>query len=295
MTDPFASLIVALTHTGFSSARPVPRKTWAPFFDPLPNSVEELEERVRASAVPEMQDALRAVPSIEDEISVFEENGIRTITIVDDRYPATWRKRLGLKGPPVVFAIGDPQVIREPAVAILGSRDAPEAALAFAHSCARLASRSGWAVVSGGARGVDLAAIHGTCQSGGDAIVVAADSLQNSFRKLLKSDCDPDRFVVLTVNHPDSGFSVGQAMGRNKLVYGLSSVALIAASEEGIGGTWAGAVEALKSNQIPVCVWTGPGATEGNIALQQQGAWGVLRESDVFEAKLERTATLFEP
>lgn len=295
MKDPYAPLVVALTHTGFSIAKPVPRSVWAPLFERLPSSVEELRQRVYGSANPEMQGALGSLSAIEEELHRLDENGVRAVTLFDDRYPTTWSKRLGLKGPPILFAIGDSELIREPAVAILGSRDAPERALAFADSCARQASRRGWAVVSGGARGVDFAALHGACQSGGDAIVVAADTLHDSHRKLLKSGCDPDRFVVLTVNHPDSGFSVGQAMARNKLVYGLANVAVIASCEEGSGGTWAGATEAIRAKQIPICVWTGPGAPAGCFALQKLGAIPVVRESEVFEARLERTTTLFEP
>lgn len=61
-------------------------------------------------------------------------------------------------------------------------------------------------------------------------------------------------------------------MGRNKLVYALSRLTLVVASEVGKGGTWSGAVEALKIGAGPVGVWQGPGRGPGNDKLIEKGA-----------------------
>lgn len=294
MRDPYAALVVALTHTGFSMGQAVPRKLWGPLFEVTPHSIEEFLERITSSVHPEVRNSLSCLSEVEQELARLEEQGVRAVTLFDEAYPEQWCLRLGVKGPAVFFAIGDAALLSGASVAILGSRDAPEEALAFADSCARSAAQRGWRVVSGGARGVDFAAVHGACASEGEAIVVAADSLSDVFRKLVRAGCDAERFVVLTVNHPDSGFTVGQAMGRNKLVYSLANVSVVAACEEGSGGTWTGAVEAIKAGWAPVCVWTGPGAPAGNLALQREGAIPVLQESTVFEARLEKAGTLFD-
>lgn len=294
MRDPFATLVVALTQTGFSMAKPVSRKLWSPLIEPLPASLGEFEKRVSTCVHPEVRDVLECARAIELELERLEEQGVRAVTVFDETYPEQWRLRLGVKGPAVFFAIGDVALLEGPSVAILGSRNAPEEALAFADSCARSASQRGWRVVSGGARGVDFAAVHGACSSGGNAVVVAADALIDVYRKLVRAGCDPERFVALTVNHPDSGFTVGQAMGRNKLVYSLTNVSVIAACEEGSGGSWTGAVEAIKAGWAPVCVWTGPGAPAGNSSLLKQGAEPVLQASQVFDAKQQKAATLFD-
>ena len=54
--------------------------------------------------------------------------------------------------------------------------------------------------------------------------------------------------------HPTAGFSAGAAMGRNKLVYALSDVAVVVSSGQASGGTWTGASEALKAGWVPVLV-----------------------------------------
>ena len=67
-------------------------------------------------------------------------------------------------------------------------------------------------------------------------------------------------------------FSAGAAMGRNKLIYALSDVAVVVSSAEGSGGTWAGALEALKGGWVPVVARSGPGVPPGNAALVARGA-----------------------
>jgi predicted Rossmann fold nucleotide-binding protein DprA/Smf involved in DNA uptake len=292
--DPFAALVVALTHTGFSMAEPVSRKQWTLLLEPMPPTLNELESRIASSTDPDVRGVLNCVQDVERELERLEEQGVRAVTTYDEAFPDAWREKLGGKAPPVFFAVGETALLKGQSVAILGSRNAPEEALEFADVCARSAAKRGWRVVSGGARGVDFAAVHGACTSGGDAVVVAADALSDVHRKLVRAGCDASHFVVVTANHPDSGFTVGQAMGRNKLVYSLSNVAVIAACEEGSGGTWTGAVEAIRAGWAPVCVWTGPGAPSGNSALAKQGAVPVLQDSQVFEARLEIAGTLFD-
>jgi hypothetical protein len=65
------------------------------------------------------------------------------------------------------------------------------------------------------------------------------------------------RQKLLTPNLPTAGFSVGGAMGRNKIIYGLADFAVVVSSDFQTGGTWAGAVEALKGGWCPVFVREG--------------------------------------
>jgi predicted Rossmann fold nucleotide-binding protein DprA/Smf involved in DNA uptake len=79
------------------------------------------------------------------------------------------------------------------------------------------------------------------------------------------------RACLFTPYRPDAGFTRGNAMGRNKIVYGLSRVTLVVASAEGEGGTWSGAQEALKKGYGRVAVWMGAGSGPGNDALVKAG------------------------
>jgi predicted Rossmann fold nucleotide-binding protein DprA/Smf involved in DNA uptake len=61
-------------------------------------------------------------------------------------------------------------------------------------------------------------------------------------------------------------------MGRNKLIYGLAEFAVVVSSDHQTGGTWAGAVEALKANWCPVLARDGDDVPRGNKELLKLGA-----------------------
>lgn len=51
------------------------------------------------------------------------------------------------------------------------------------------------------------------------------------------------RTVMCTPYSPEAPFSVGNAMGRNKLIYALSDLTLVVAAEVETGGSWSAAAE----------------------------------------------------
>ena len=89
------------------------------------------------------------------------------------------------------------------------------------------------------------------------------------------------RTVMCTPYAPDSPFTVGKAMGRNKLVYALSDITVAVAADHGSGGTWSGATEALKGDYCPVAVWRGSGEGPGNEPLERRGALPLTDTSDL--------------
>jgi predicted Rossmann fold nucleotide-binding protein DprA/Smf involved in DNA uptake len=90
------------------------------------------------------------------------------------------------------------------------------------------------------------------------------------------------RLCLCTPYKPTAGFSVPNAMGRNKLIYALSQATFVVAADLEKGGTWAGAVEALKAGTTPVLVWTGEDAGAGNSTLVDRGATGIATIDDLF-------------
>lgn len=108
--------------------------------------------------------------------------------------------------------------------------------------------------------------------SNGTAVGVLADSLERAIRApgtrvaLVRED-----LCLATPNAPNAGFSVGAAMGRNKLIYSLADYAIVVASDVEKGGTWAGATEALKAAWIPIFILDHPAMPEGNQLLIQKG------------------------
>jgi predicted Rossmann fold nucleotide-binding protein DprA/Smf involved in DNA uptake len=142
-----------------------------------------------------------------------------------------------------------------------------------ARAAAALAVEHDLGVVSGGAKGVDRLAMQAALDAGGHAVGVLADSLTRTVRDAeIRRMIGDGRLCLCTPYKPTAGFSVPNAMGRNKLIYALSEATLVVAADLDKGGTWAGATEALKSSSAPVLVWTGQGAGPGNARLVELGA-----------------------
>jgi predicted Rossmann fold nucleotide-binding protein DprA/Smf involved in DNA uptake len=78
-------------------------------------------------------------------------------------------------------------------------------------------------------------------------------------------------------------------MGRNKLIYALSRLTFVVASDKDKGGTWAGATEALDRGYAPVAVWASEGASEGNAALLKRGATPISAIDELFALDHEVT------
>jgi predicted Rossmann fold nucleotide-binding protein DprA/Smf involved in DNA uptake len=172
---------------------------------------------------------------------------------------------------------------------VIGSRSIDEAAAAFAKEVGRKTVAAGLPVVSGGARGTDRLAMDGAMEAEGTAIGALADSLEATVRKSDVRELLLDgRLILLTPYAPTAGFSVGAAMGRNKLIYGLAEFAVVVQSDFQTGGTWAGAVEALKAGWCPVFVRETAETPKGNRELLKLGA------APLPEAELESTDNLPE-
>jgi DNA processing protein len=217
------------------------------------------------------------------ELDRLEQSGITALTAADDGYPIRLRERLGDTAPPVLFAAGDVSLLTGEAIAIVGSRNIQPAAARVAREIAATCAHRGLTVISGGARGVDQLAMNAAIETGGSVVGVLADALASKLK-------DPDIRRAISTGHvclatpykPTMGFTVANAMNRNKIIYALSTRAVVVASDLGEGGTWTGAMESLRKGLTSVMAWTGDGAGPGNTALVRQGALEMRSVSDLF-------------
>jgi DNA processing protein len=214
------------------------------------------------------------------ELEALFSRGLWAVTRADEQYPAKLRDTLKHQAPTVLFGAGSLQLLQRGGIAVIGSRNIDEAGTAFAQEVGRRTAAARLPVVSGGARGTDRLAMGAALDAGGVAFGVLADSLDRTVRqpdlRLLQLD---GQLVLLTPYAPTAGFSVGAAMGRNKVIYGLADFAVVVSSDFQTGGTWAGAVEALKAGWCPVFVRDGAEVPKGNRELIKQGA-AALPESE---------------
>lgn len=201
----------------------------------------------------------------------WNRSGLWVISRGDTQFPKRLKHHLRHAAPPVLYGVGNKDILDSGGLAIIGSRDASESALEFTRDVAADCAHDGLAVVSGGARGVDTAAMQGAIDAEGFAIgVLASDLLKASVHRRNRVGLQNGRLVLVSPFYPEAAFNAGNAMGRNKYIYALSDRALVIDSALGSGGTWEGAMEALNRKWVPLYVRT-PGNGPGNAALVKNG------------------------
>lgn len=209
-------------------------------------------------------------------ITELKSQAITVLTPFHEQYPQRYLERLGQLAPPLLYAAGHLDVANQPdvtAIGIVGSRGASDVELTFAEELGQECASHGFHTVSGGAKGIDAAGLNAAWTSGGFVLAVLAEGVRRAIRRRgLRQIIADEQGAILSAVHPDAGFSVGAAMGRNKLVYAASELTVVAAVEEGQGGTWSGADEALRRGFGRVAVMKGAGA---EAALIERGAFSI--------------------
>lgn len=207
-------------------------------------------------------------------VEQWEARSIRVYSPSDPEYPELLKQQPGVAAPPILYCCGALPLPDGPGLAIVGSRSANEQDLAFTAAAAALTANAGCTVVSGGARGIDRAAMDAALDAGGKVIGVLADNLQDSalsggYRDALATR----RLTLLSEVDPLAGFNVGNAMARNRLIYALASAALVVVAELKKGGTWEGAIYHLnKKGRNPIYVRRPGTSDRGLSALVENGA-----------------------
>lgn len=95
--------------------------------------------------------------------------------------------------------------------------------------------------------------------------------------------------VLVTPFYPEAGFNAGNAMARNRYIYGLADHALVIDSALGSGGTWEGALEDLQHKWVPLFVRS-PGEGPGNGELLRRGAVAFSMQADAATSLEEKFA-----
>ncbi|WP_419186187.1 DNA-processing protein DprA [Rohdeia mirabilis] len=215
----------------------------------------------------------------------------------------------------------DPLVGSPSALAVVGSRVADEASLAFAAEVGRLCVAAGRGLVSGAAIGVDEAAMLGALEAGaaaargaasrgtasrgtasrgavpsgapvsaGEARVVGvvADSLgKAALDRRWRVHLMKGRLVLLSPFDPSLRPRAANLLARNRLIHALGAASLAVASAKGKGGTWSGMREQLAAGRG--AVYTRAAPSPGLDGLREQGArtWPEGLDAEGLNALLE--------
>lgn len=212
----------------------------------------------------------------------LEQRGIWVTTAFSEHYPRRLEARLRDAAPPLLYGAGDRSLLGIDGLGVVGSRDIPPEAGEVAWKVAALAADAAVPLVSGAARGVDQQAMNAAFERGGAVVGVLADSLERAVgRPSTRKGIASGQICLATPYAPAAGFSAGNAMGRNKVIYALSRAVVVVRADDRAGGTWAGATEALAQDYARVLSWTGPGSGDGNRALVERGAIELRDDGDL--------------
>lgn len=209
----------------------------------------------------------------------YRERGIWTLTCLDDDYPQRLKERLGSRAPIILHGFGERSLLAQDGTGVVGSRNLDASAEKATSDLANVIAAAGRVLVSGGARGADQIAMSASAERGGSVVGVLTHPLTARMKESeVRALAEEGRVCLVTPYRPDMGFTVANAMARNRIIYALTNCTVVIASDLEQGGSWTGATEALRWRLTRVAAWSGPGAGPGNQALIEKGA---LALSDV--------------
>jgi DNA processing protein len=213
-----------------------------------------------------------------------EKQGIRILSVFDDEYPHQLKQ---IFDPPLVlYCLGDPSVLRRPAIAVVGSRRCSLYGKEITEKITRKLSALGICIVSGLARGIDAQAHRGALENGGTTVAVLGSGVDVVYprenRRLYQRVCE--RGCVISEFRCGSFPAPQNFPIRNRVISGLCYGTIIAEAAE-FSGSLITARLTLEQNRE---LWAVPGnitskGSYGPNYLIKQGAKIILDVQDVLE------------
>jgi predicted Rossmann fold nucleotide-binding protein DprA/Smf involved in DNA uptake len=230
-----------------------------------------------AKEVESFREAKAEIPNYAFMAEDLLEQGYQILPITSEAYSPVLKKNLGRTlAPPLIYIKGNPGIMLENSIAIVGSRKASEPSLRFTENVAKKASEEQKVVVSGFAKGIDQHALDSALKYKGRSIIVLPQGIttfKSGFRKYYR-DIVNGNVLVLSTFHPNAPWSVQLAMARNPVIYGLANEIYVAESSES-GGTWSGVMDGLKKGRSIFIRKPDPNEKNANAQLISKGGIAV--------------------
>jgi len=200
---------------------PLARKIQASAFqrpqELLGQGVEEIQQQLELpeAEAERLVRLLQRTDSLAIELERLASKHIHVMTRIDSDYPQRYRQRLKEFAPAALFYVGEPALLGQPGIAVVGSRHLDQAGQECATFVGNACGLSGLVLYSGGAKGVDTISMNAALEARGSAVGILADSLERSIRDSgARSAMSRGDLCLATPYSPGAGFSVGAAMGR---------------------------------------------------------------------------------
>lgn len=239
-------------------------------------------------------------PDVQADLHWLEQKNHYLIPITDDRYPSLLKD---IPDPPaVLYVTGDPDLLKVPQLAMVGSRNATRSGDATAHSFANHLAKAGLGITSGLALGIDSASHRGALDADGMTIAVAGTGLDGIYparnKHLAKQIAEHGALV--------SEFPIGTRPAaenfprRNRIISGLSLGTLVVEAAVKSGSLITARVASEQGREV----FAIPGSIHNPLArgchrLIRQGAKLVETAEDILEElgpllKWEKTPPISE-
>ncbi len=222
--------------------------------------------------------------AIASALNWTQQPGNHLITLADASYPPAL---LTIADPPVLlYAKGNIELLKRPAIAMVGSRNATGQGDAIATTFASALAAAGLTVISGLALGIDAAAHRGALQERGSTIAVigtGADRIYPSRNENLARDI-ADKGLILS-EFPLGTPAIGSNFPRrNRIIAGLAQGVLVVEAAERSGSLITARLAAESGREV----FAIPGSihsplSKGCHKLIKQGAKLVESAQDVLE------------
>ncbi|VAW93876.1 Rossmann fold nucleotide-binding protein Smf possibly involved in DNA uptake, partial [hydrothermal vent metagenome] len=206
------------------------------------------------------------------------------IGLLDPRYPALLKEIPD--PPPILFVRGDIDLLTQPQLAMVGSRNPSASGSQLAHDFATALSRHGLTITSGLALGIDAASHQGALNADGKTIAVAGTGLDRIY---------PARHRELGYHIAEQGALISEfPLGtppiasnfprRNRIISGLSLGTLVIEAALKSGSLITARLAAEQGREV----FAIPGSIHNPLArgchmLIQQGAKLTMETSDILE------------
>lgn len=226
----------------------------------------------------------RNVDFIERAKQYLEINHIDYITRADPAFPIALAQS-EVDPPPVIYYKGDLEILREPCLAVVGTRRASQYGKYVTDKIVKELA-SGFTIVSGLATGIDGFAHAATLKSGGKTVAVLGSGLFNaspaSNLNLFDNICRDG--LVLSEYTPDTHATEYTFPQRNRIISGLSRGVLVVEADKRSGSL----ITARCALEQGRDVFAVPGDIDkplaaGTNGLIKSGAVAVTCAEDIFE------------
>ena len=252
------------------------------------------DTRIKPEVISALKNEKR--PDIDADLTwLSQDSNHHIITLFDEAYPAQLKELSD--APPILYVRGDPEYLKQPQLAMVGTRNPTAAGRNTAKEFANHLSSAGITITSGLATGIDGASHEGALQGIAGTIAVVAHGLDIIYpaqhQKLAQNICEQG--AVVSEMPIGTQLQRGLFPRRNRLISALSLGTLIVEAAHKSGSLITARYAAEQNKEV----FAIPGSIHNPMAkgchqLIRQGAKLVETASDILEELCIGTSKISE-